>query len=118
MSAIVFMAVACQDAKSSQAKKEEVKDTIKVVPSPQQDRNRELLGIWRIEGDETENAAFVIKPDSIFYVEQGQTYLLKTKKDSLYIYYTGWTYKASYKVDKGILIMKDENRENKFIKVK
>ena len=80
LSAIVFMAVACQDAKNSQV--------------------------------------FVIKPDSIFYVEQGQTYLLKTKKDSLCIYYKGWTYKASYKVDKGILIMKDEDRENKLIKVK
>jgi len=115
--AIVFIAVACQNAKSSQAK-EEVKDTVQIPQK--QIRNSDLAGVWKIEGkDENENPDFEIKPDSIFYIDHLLTLALKTKSDSIYIYYpSGWIRRFFYELDDGVLVMKDTaNRTHRYMKV-
>ena len=71
--------------------------------SPRNNIDDKILGIWT-DGT-TENATFDIRKDSIFYVDQFESYRYLLKKDSINVYYSDYTYSAKVYFKKDTLIM-------------
>jgi hypothetical protein len=80
-------------------------------------KNHNIVGLWKIEGDD--NPIFEISKDSIFYIDQGETFQYSISRDSIIIYYSDWIYKGLLKVqqDKNVITISDGNNINKYVRV-
>lgn len=78
--------------------------------------DKKILGIWT-DGT-TDNATLDIRKDSIFYVDQFQTYKYSVVNDTIQIYYSDWTYKGKVEYKKDTLIFSSEESVSKYWKFK
>lgn len=79
-------------------------------------KKNKLIGIW---GENVnDNATFVIDKDSIFYFDNDEYFKYKTSKDSIFIYYDEYLYKAKFIIEKDSLTLYDEFGTTKFVCLK
>jgi hypothetical protein len=80
---------------------------------PIQDKlETKILGIWT-DGT-TDNAAFEIRKDSIFYVDQLLTFKYSIDKDSIQINYNDWVFKSKIFIQKDTLFLSSEFDTSKY----
>jgi len=75
-----------------------------------------LSGVWGLSINE--NASFWIKGDSIYYPEHFKSFKYTTSKDSIYILFDGWTYKGTFRFRNDSLILKSQNKEDVFVRIR
>ena len=80
------------------------------------DDKTKLPGVWGPSVNE--NASFWIKPDSIYYSEHFKNFKYTTRKDSIFILFDGWTYKGTFRFRNDSLILKDQKKEDVFVRFK
>lgn len=100
ISMFISLSIMCQSKKSK---------IIKV------DVNDNLLGVWGVSINE--NASFRIQSDSIYYPDNFRSYKYTTKNDSIFIHYDGWIYKGIFYISNDSLVLKTQNKENKYVKI-
>lgn len=88
-----------------------------VVESFQKRLKDKIKGIW--SDGSSENASFVIKTDSIYYVDQFTSYKYELIENTIKIKYPDWIFVAKVSFLKDTLIMdSEENGISKFWKFK
>lgn len=74
-----------------------------------------LIGVWGPSIHE--NASFRIQSDSIYYPEHFKSFKYTTKNDSIFILFDGWIYKSRFYFRNDSLILKTQNKANRFVRI-
>ncbi|NNV55172.1 hypothetical protein [Limnovirga soli] len=115
---IAMLLLGCNNLQDSKAGNER-QDTSKIVPvkiDPIKQANNKLLGIW--SDGSSENATFIIKSDSVYYVDQFKSYKYVLNDDSIKIIYPDWIYAAKVIFKNDTLILESEDGTSEFLKFK
>lgn len=80
----------------------------------EQSKNEKLVGIWGISTDA--NASFQIKKDSIYYPEYFKSYGYKTSKDSIFVNFDNYIFKAKYGFANDSLVFKSGDKKTSFVR--
>jgi hypothetical protein len=91
-------------------------DNEQVISVHNKDIGNKLLGIWT-DGGST-NASFVIKKDSIFYVDQFTSYKYELNGDSIKIKYPEMIYTGKIRLLKDSLFLESDGETIKYWKFK
>ncbi|MDI9366511.1 MAG: hypothetical protein QM541_16260 [Flavobacterium sp.] len=78
------------------------------------DLKDKILGIWG--NDYSENAVFEIRKDSIYYVDQFETYKYILKDSIITIFYRDYTDSSMLSFKKDTLVMESNGEKSKFWK--
>lgn len=78
-------------------------------------RNK-IQGRWAIE-QQPDEPVFQVTLDSIYYIDEDQSYRYRLTADSLFIYYPDWIYSGKLQIDRETMIIQSETGESRFKKL-